>query len=172
MFAGLESLILGFRRKENLELVIDDEKDWNSIKKKIKKNIFKTIKQVLTKDQRGYIYRKLEDLNRIPLQIAFENFCNAYDIDLSDLWPLFNKNNTIGLSDIRNKLIHGDEFHVKYHDALWVAEENLRFILERSLTKILGWPVEKTEVSKDILLKNSTAIKMMKDEQKKLSNII
>ena len=169
MFAGLEALILGFRRRENLEHVIDDKKYWLSTKKKIRKNIFRTIKSDLTKDQRCYIYQKLEDLNRIPLQIAYEKFCSTYDIDFSDLWPLFTKDNIIGLSDIRNKLIHGDEFHYKYHDSLWVAEENLRFMLERSLIKILGWSVENTEVSKKNLAKCSNAIKMMDAEKRKLS---
>lgn len=169
MFAGLESLILGFRRKEKCELVVDDAEKWNSIKKQIKKNIFKTIKSDLTKDQRCYIYGKLEDLNRIPLQVAFENFCNAYDIDFSDLWPLFRRGNIIGLSEIRNNLIHGDEFLSEYHDTLWVAEENLKFMLERALLKILGWPIKKTEVSKENLIKYSTAIKMLPDEQEKIS---
>lgn len=169
LFAGLEALILAFRKKKKLELVVPAPEDWEPIRKIIKKNIFKSIKQQLSKEQRCYIYRKLDELNRISLSTAFEKFCEHYDIDLSDLWPLFRTGDIVGLSDIRNKLIHGDKLSDEFHDALWVAEENLRFMVERILMKILGFPVDKTEVSPDFLKKYSTALQMMHEEQIKIS---
>lgn len=169
MFAGLEALILAFRKEKELELVVSDPAEWEHIRKIIRKNIFKSIKQQLSKEQRCYIYRKLDELNRISLSTAFENFCKHYDIDLSDLWHLFKTGDIVGLSDIRNKLIHGDEFPDQLHDALWVAEENLRFMIERILIKILGFSVDKTEVSSDFLIKYSTALQMMHEEQIKIS---
>lgn len=172
MFAGLETLISDFRCRDNFEFVVDDRADWDTIKKSIKKNIFNTIKEKLKKEQRAYIYCKLDELNRVPLQVVFENFCSRYGIDLSDLWPLFKKGEIIGLSDIRNSLIHGAPFVGKYHNALWVAEESLRFMIERILVKILKWPLEKAEVSPTNLCTYSTAIKMMPNEQAKISEYI
>jgi hypothetical protein len=43
-------------------------------------------------------------------------------------------------------------------------------MLERVLVKILGWPEDKTEVSKDFLNTHSTALKEMSVEQQKLAN--
>lgn len=169
MFAGLEALILVFRKEKELEFVVSDPTEWKYIKKIIKQNIFKSIKQELSKEQRTYIYTKLNELNQISLRSAFERFCKHYNIDLSDLWPLFKTRDIFGLSDIRNKLIHGDKLSDEFPDALWVAEENLRFMVERILVKILGFPVNKTEVSQDFLKKYSTALRMMHEEQIKIS---
>lgn len=169
MFAGLEALILDFRRRENLEFAVPEPGEWEVIKRIIKDNISKTLKTDTTKNQRLYIYNKLEELNRIPLQVAFKKFCEFYDFDVSDLWPLFKTNNIIGLSDIRNKLTHGDHFSREFHDALWVAEENIRFMLERALVKILDWPIDKTEVSREFLANQSVALKDMPAEQSRIS---
>jgi hypothetical protein len=170
MFAGLESLLLDFRKRENLEFVMPEADKWGAMKKRIKSDISKTIKTEMTKDQRCYIYNKLEELNRIPLQVAYNKFCDFYNVDLSDLWPLFGNNDIIGLSEIRNRLIHGDQSLMQFHDSLWVAEESLRFMLERILVKILGWRVDKTEVSEIFLRTHSTALKEMSVAQQKLAN--
>jgi hypothetical protein len=152
MFAGLEALISAFRKEKELELVVSNPAEWEQTRKIIRKNIFKSIRKQLSKEQRSYIYGKLDELNRISLSTAFEKFCRHYHIDLSDLWPLFKTRDIVGLSDIRNKLIHGDKLPDKFHDALWVAEENLRFMIERILIKILGFSVHRTEVSSDFLI--------------------
>lgn len=172
MFAGLESVILDYRRRENLEFVISDKDEWNQVKKDIKNKVKEAILPKLTSEQRCFVYTKLDDLNRISLQVAFERFCTKYDIDLTDLWPLFKKGNIYGLSDIRNKLIHGDRSLDKFHDALSIANENLRFMLERILVHVLGWPVMNTEVSKDFLRTHSTIFKIMPNQQVKLSEYL
>jgi hypothetical protein len=59
---------------------------------------------------------------------------------------------------------------LELHNALWVAEENLRFVLARMLLCILSWPVQKSEVDVDFLRTNSTALKMMRDEQARISD--
>lgn len=169
MFAGLEALLLDFRERENLEFVMPEAEKWEAMKKRIKNNIAKTIKTEMTKEQRCYIYNKLEELNRIPLRVAYNKFCDFYKINLSDLWPLFGGKGVVGLAEIRNRLIHGDQSLMQFHDALWVAEESLRFMLERILVKILGWPVDKTEVSNNFLRTHSTALNDMEVEQERLA---
>lgn len=54
LFTGLEALILAFRKEKKLELVVLVPDDWEPISKIIKKNIFKNIKQQLSKEQRCY----------------------------------------------------------------------------------------------------------------------
>lgn len=172
MYAGLESILLAFRKENNLETVISDKKEWQDIKDVIRKNIFNTIKQKLSRDQRHQIYKKIDELNRVPLSVAFESYCNYYNIDLSDLWPLFKTNNSIGLSDIRNKLIHGDHFADDPDNAFCAAIENLRLILQRVLVKVLGFPLDKTKVSSGYLKKNSYILKTMENDQKAMLQIL
>jgi hypothetical protein len=69
------------------------------------------------------------------------------------------------MSDIRNKLTHGDKFPNEFNNALSVAKENLRFMLERILIKILGYSVDKTEVAPAFLKDNLEAMRIMPEEQ-------
>ena len=165
IFAGLESLILAYRKEYNLEYVIPAKQEWKTVKKSISDNISQISEQQLSRKQKNYMKGKLNELNRISLRKAYKKFCKHYDIDLSDLWPLFGDEKPIGLSEIRNKLIHGETFTDDLSNALSIANENLKFMLERVLIKILGYPVEKTEVSPVFLKKHSVALKEMKSAQ-------
>lgn len=169
MFAGLETLVLDFRRRENLEFALPPEK-WIQLKSRLKQCVKESDDPRLDKEDRSLLYGKLPELNRVPLRIAFERFCSEFNIDLSDLWPVFTSGRTVSLSDIRNRIIHGDPVPLELHHALWVAEENLRFVLERMLLCVLGWPVQKSEVDVDFLRTNLTALKMMPDEQARISD--
>jgi len=94
-----------------------------------------------------FIRNKLGELNRVSLNEAFQQFCKAYEVNLSDLWPVFGKSTEISLSDIRNKLIHGDNMPFELLQPLGVAEINLKYVLERIVVKMLGYNVNKTRVS-------------------------
>ncbi len=109
MFSGLETLILDFRRRENIEFILSEE-DWPGLKSYIEKCIKNSTNPNLGKEQRKSICRNLDGLNRVSLREAFEAFCEKYSVDLSDLWPIFREGRKVGLADIRNKLIHGDPF--------------------------------------------------------------
>lgn len=168
MFAGLEALILDFRRNKNLEFIVTDMQEWGVLKKEIKMKIREAVKEKLDSEQRSRLYSKLDELNRISLQTAFEKFCAEYNLDLTDLWPVFNTDETFGLSEIRNRLIHGDPLSSECYNALWTAEQNLRYMLERVLIKVLGWPVDETNVSKGFLRKHYTVFKTMTEDQKNM----
>ena len=155
MFAGLESLVLDFRRRDKLERVLP-KPEWKKLKDYLKKCINQCEVPKLDEQKCALIHDKLEELNKISLRYAFEQFCSKYKIDLSDLWPIFNSVDG-SLSNIRNKLIHGDPLPPALQDILWAAHSSLRFSMERILISILGWPVDKSEVNKDFLRKYSTA---------------
>ena len=170
-FAGLETLILDFRRRENLEFVIP-EKDWGDLKKYLQKCLKNSTLPKLEKVQRSSIYCKLNELNRVSLREAFELFCQKYLIDLSDLWPVFGKNGLVGLVDIRNKLIHGDPFHGDMHDEILVANWHLKYTLERAICRIFQWNIAETRISSTYLESRLTVLKDWSYKQASLTNYI
>jgi hypothetical protein len=137
LFAGLETLLLDYRRKRSLEYILPEEK-WSQLNAHIKKSLKSSNDIGLTKEERGSIYKKIGELNRYSLGEAYGQFCKHYGIDLSDLWPVFRQTNTVGLSEIRNKLIHGDPMPNSVIFAIGFAAEHLRFILERFLVVVMG----------------------------------
>ncbi|MEQ1531464.1 MAG: hypothetical protein ABL925_19285 [Methylococcales bacterium] len=70
-FAGLETLILDFRRLQSLEFVLPTN-EWASMKEYLKGCIKKSTQPILEVEQRASIYRKLDELNRVSLREAFE----------------------------------------------------------------------------------------------------
>ncbi len=135
LFAGFEELLLDYRIRNRLEFIISEKDAWNKISRSIRSAIKNSVDPTIEKSDRALLYSKLAELNRIPLQHAFERFCSDYAIELSDLWPLFPNSDGIGLSNVRNKLIHGERFPDRMITALSVARDNLKWVLEESLNK-------------------------------------
>lgn len=172
VFAGLETLVLDFKRRKNLEFVVP-QNDWTFLRKYLQKCIKNSTEPKLETEQRASMYRKLDELNRVSLREAYELFCKEYSIGLADLWPIFGENDLVGLVDIRNKLIHGDPFpHDDMFGPLVVAKEHLIYILERVLTRILKWNVAETKINPDYLRTHMLVIKDMPLERTKLSKYI
>jgi len=170
-FAGLETLILDFRRRENLEVVMPPT-EFAEFRKALQGFIGKSGTPKLEASQRASIYSKLGELNRVSLREAFEIFCKSYAIDLSDLWPVFGNKEVVGLVEIRNKLIHGDPFPHDIYEALFVANEHLKYILERVLVRVLGWDVAKTKVTPAFLEMYCTAIRDLSRLQESLKEYL
>jgi len=171
MFAGLESLILDYRRRKNLEFIFQ-ESEWKKFNSHLKLSIKQYDNKQLDKEKRSLIYDKLRELNRISIRYAFEQFCSELKLDLTDLWPVFVSKQTVTLSDIRNRIVHGDPLPSELMNALWVARENLKFAIERILVSILGWPIKKSEVNADFLGRHANALKIMPEQQAKISDML
>jgi len=171
MFAGLETLILDFRRLQSLEFVLPTN-EWASMKEYLKGCIKKSTQPILEAEKRASIYRKLDELNRVSLREAFELFCKDYSIDLADLWPVFGGNELTGLADIRNKLIHGDPFCHEMINPLIVANEHLKYTLERVLSRVLQWDIAETKVNPVYLQTYTSIIMDMPSEQAILSEYV
>lgn len=171
LFAGLEELILDFRRRENLEFVLSNS-DWSLLRKHLQNAIKSWDGASLSKEQRNWLYGKLNELNRIPLQIAFSRFCERYRVDLSDLWPVFQTGKSLGLSDIRNRIVHGENLPQEALDGFWVALESLTWSLGRMVLRVLGWTVERSEVSPAFLRRHATAISALAETRSRLSELL
>lgn len=171
VFAGLEALVLDFRKMENLEFIVPENR-WSSLRKYLQKCLKNLTEPKLETEQRASMYRKLNELNRVSLREAFDLFCKKYSIDLTDLWPVFGRNDLVGLVDIRNKLIHGDPFPHDMFGSLIVAKEHLLYVIERVLIRILKWNVAETKIRPAYLKSHMLVIKDMPKAQTKLSEHI
>jgi hypothetical protein len=167
----LETLILHFKRREGLEPVLP-KTVWVALKKYLKNCVKKSTDPKLERKQRASICRKLGELNRVSLGEAFDAFCGKYAIDLADLWPVVEKKGVTGLSDIRNKLIHGDPFPLDLFGALSVANEHLGYTLERVIVRVLGWDVGETKIKPAYLRVNLCAMKELPSAQARLSEYV
>lgn len=171
VFAGLETLLLDFRKRDGLEFVLQ-KNEWSSLKKYLQQCIRNSTDPKIGTEQRASIYRKLDELNRVSLREAFDQFCKQYSIDLSDLWPVFGHDGLAGLADIRNKLIHGDPLPHDMFGALIVANEHLKYVVERVVVMVLRWNLDKTKINSEYLKKHMTVMNNMYSEQAKLSEYI
>ncbi len=172
MFAGLETLVSDFRRKENYEYVIPDLRTWTQLKKYLRNCIKGSVSPKLEKFQRNSIYQKMDELNRISFREAYDSFCDRYKIDVSDLWPLYGERGAAGLVDIRNRFIHGNPFPHDLMKSIVIAKEHLKYILERSLLSVLGWDIDRTKLKPTILKRNNAAIHVLQSEQEIISKYI
>jgi len=142
-FSGLETLILDYRRTKRLEFVLANG-EWKALSKQIRACIKGSGNPKLNPSQIDSICRKLPELNRISLREAFDLFCKEYCLELNDLWPVFKDSKGVGLSDIRNKLIHGDPYPEGLDGAIITALDHLKFVLERAIVRVLSWEIEDT----------------------------
>ena len=168
LYAGLESILLHFQRKNKLECVLSSSK-WQVLKKELTKWIHDYTKDPLEKEQREFMYANLEELNHVPIRKVYERFNNEYSVNCADLWPVFDVCGKVSLSMIRNFLIHGAPLPGKCHRAFGVALIHLRWTLERTIISILGWPVEKTEVDAGYLKRNSPMLPIWVESQATLA---
>lgn len=177
LFSAVETLVLSFRRKHRLEFVFTDESDvteWKKIKDVALPEWLKA-QQLLSgedrADQRKLIYENLSALERISFGHAFKKFCEYYNADLSDLWPITGGGESKwSLTTIRNKLVHGEVLPSFKIGALQDATLHLQWTLERLILGYFGWEVAKSNVSKAYLSQFLYAHKRMETERKTISS--
>lgn len=145
LFAGLEALVLAHRREEGLELIMEKD-EWKRLRPCIERSIKAWDSPGLTKRQREMVYRKLPELNRVPLKDAFTGFSDLHNVFVDDLWPIFGTKDIVGLADIRNRLIHGDSFPSGLIDSLGIAKLHLERVLERAVVGLLGGNIATTRI--------------------------
>lgn len=166
LYTALEMLVLQFRRISDLEFILPNN-PWKKIRKELKTYI-ESMALGEHNDKKFLIQDKLSELNRVSFGTAFDQFCANYSIDLADLWPVNNSATGASLSQIRNKLVHGEHFGPDHYEALMFAELHLRWTVERMLLAVLDWHAEKSNVSRSFL-SNWIAYKEWQSKQPDLS---
>lgn len=145
LYSAIETLVLLFRRAQALEEVLLPDR-WKWLNKELKK-FLKSPNLNLSRNERRLMYEKLPELNRVSFTTALSRLLSKYSVTLSDLWPLVSAGpNAISLSDIRNRLVHGDEINREERSAMAVALPHLRWTAERLALATLGWPIERSRV--------------------------
>jgi hypothetical protein len=120
--------------------------------KKVRSNLKAVIEELdIEESQKKMMQDKLSELNRVPFVTAFEAFCENYSVDLQDLWSVADNSNGITLSQIRNKLVHGEHFTREENFALLYAKDHLQWTVERMILGVLNFPVSKSQIHPDHL---------------------
>lgn len=119
--------------------------------------------------RRALVYEKTRELNRLPFSRVFEKFRERHGVELSDLWPLTGRLDSWPLLEIRHRLVHGDPFGSRPDSALSCARAHLRWTAERMLLALLGWPVERSNVSPERLARSSEAYVNWSEERARLA---
>jgi hypothetical protein len=170
LFSALEEVVLAFRRTAKLEFVIDD-----AAFRRIRTRVENSVKTELPNDEdrprRKLLYDGIQGLNRVPLRFAFEQFVQQFRVDLHDLWPVFAEPG-LGLSSIRNKIVHGDLGKVVGIGPLAVALDHLQWTVERIVLTLLDWPVDESEVSRAFLAKGVTSWTRLKRAREELERAL
>jgi hypothetical protein len=161
-------LVLFYLENSGAEFILAPD-EWNSFRKDLKNFIKNHSHFSQKKERRRFIYEKLPELNRISFANAFSDFCLRYNIDIHDLWPVVDQKEGISLSSIRSKLIHGDPLIPLQLGALVCANEHLRWIVERSILSVLGWPVSESRVSEHFLSRNMAMYRNWNEDRMILS---
>jgi hypothetical protein len=169
-YAAMEDLLLRFRKANQLEFVFVDS-DWSLIKTELRSWVKSGAPIDIPKEKRRHVYAKLEELNRIPARWAFDEMCRRIGVDLSDLWPTFDNGPKTTLSTIRNRLIHGG-FPERAFTGLGTALQHLQWTVERLLLALLGWPVDRSEVSPAFLRRQAAAMASLSQDRDELTRLL
>jgi hypothetical protein len=169
LYSSLEGLLLIYRKLNSMEYVIKSDVEWKALCRDLQKFLRNHPYLADKKDKRKMIYEKIAELNRVSFSTALSQFSKHYNIDLQDLWPITDEKEGISLTRIRNHLAHGEAFSPKQFNFLLAAHESLRWIVERSLLRILGWPISDSRVSQSFLSRHSAIYAEWKNDRKELS---
>lgn len=158
IFSSIETLVLYYQTTLCRKTIFSDP-EWKQIFEDTKK-LFKghnILSGDSNKTRRKEVYEKIPELNRASFPCTFDSFCEHYKLDMNDMWPVANKEDGVTLSEIRNKLIHGDPFTPIQESCLLSAMIQLKWITERMILSVFGWPIEKSQVSKDVFEKMNSS---------------
>lgn len=146
LYAALESTLTFFRRADEYEIL--PRAEFAQLERDLKRWLkAHPLLSGAESVRRALIYEKLRELNRFPFAHVYRKFCDAYRVELSDLWPVPGRPEEWPLAEIRHRLVHGDPFQSSPAEALACALEHLRWTVERMLLAVLGWPLERSAVS-------------------------
>ncbi|MDX6614570.1 MAG: hypothetical protein QOD75_3756 [Blastocatellia bacterium] len=165
--ASLESILTFFRRQDEYKIL--PAAKFSELERDLKKWLKQHPVLKAEAAKRALIYEKFRELNRFPMSHVFETFCTNYSLDLADLWPVTGKHADWPLTEIRHRLVHGDPFNQRPHEAVACAEMHLHWVVERMLLSVLGWPIERSNVRREILQRDFTAHGSWEAERAKFS---
>lgn len=148
-FVAVESLLTFFRRQDNYKIL--KREAFGAFERDLKKWLKEHPALAGEARKRALIYEKVPELNRYPFSYVFKGFCEHHSLDLSDLWPVVGNHAEWPLTEIRHRLVHGDPFKSRPSEALACAHTHLSWVVKRMLLSVLGWPITRSNVSRENL---------------------
>ena len=145
LFSALEAT-LAFGRSDDEHKIVPRE-EFAQLERELKAWLRRQPAFAADAERRALVYEKTRELNRLPFSRVFERFCVRRGVELSDLWPLVGRLDGWPLLEIRHRLVHGYAFACDPADAIGCAAAHLRWTAERMLLAVLGWPLERSNVS-------------------------
>lgn len=148
MFSCLEAIVVRLNRGP-IERSVLDLARWHRLSRDLKRVIrdWQDDAGTLSRPQRVAMYGKLLELNRTPFKSAWMQFHTDRGIPVHDLWPVSASDGLVDLTEIRNRLAHGQlPAQVAAH-SLAHAVRHLRITLERVVVSALEFDLASTEIS-------------------------
>jgi len=148
LFSAVENMLEVFSRESPIGKSIVDRPTWKALKADLDRVIGGA---VLGRSQYEQLFQKVRELNRKTLATAFDEFAIFKRLRLEGLWPFVGDGHGITLTAIRNRLIHGYQVSPDDHRSLLIARLHLQWTAEQMMLRILGWPVEESVVSPQVI---------------------
>lgn len=167
LYAALESTLTFFRHQNDYENL--PAEDFAVLERELKAWLKRHPLLSESGTRRSRIYEKLRELNRLPFSHVFNNFCEHYNLDLTDLWPVLGRHADWPLMEIRHRLVHGDPFASRPPEAILCARSHLLWTVQRMLLAVLGWPVAQSAVAAARLAEESRAYSNWPTERAKFA---
>lgn len=171
-YAALETIVLWYREKKGLVYIIEKDDDWKrfsgDIRKQVKAHALVQGDEPPQKAKRAMLSAKVNELRRVPFRTVADLLCDEYSISLDDLWPLHGRPSEVSLTEIRHRIVHGGAFDRPQYQALIGAGEHMRWTVARVLLGVLGWPVERSQVSNEFL-QNFTMMTELKADREAMT---
>ena len=177
LYAALESIVLWHRRARALEFIVENDDAWRTlqgdVRSFLKAHALLKGSDTVQKERRGMMLNKVGELRRVPFSTALEKFCDEYGVNLDDLWPVVeSKRDELSLTDIRNRLVHGSTLTGRQFHALIGAKQHMRWVVERALLGVFGWPVERSKVRPEFLARNLTAMIELAQDRRDMKGVV
>jgi hypothetical protein len=170
LYSALETIVLYLRRQANLEFIFsgDEGEKWRKFKSSLRKYIEQHPLLENDKEKQTLLKKNITALQRISFATAYEACLKTLSLSTSDLWPVTDRTEGWALSDIRNKLVHGDYLNRAQLHAVIFATEHIRWTVERLILAVLGWDIERSNVCAGYL-RHMNAYNQWKQERLVLS---
>lgn len=155
LYSALEMIVAWHCERTGGSLIIENDGEWRSLRTDLR-GFLREHASLSGADpgrrrRRRLIEAKLVELRRVPFRALLEEFRTAYDVRWDDLWPIFDPGGGVSLTDIRNRIVHGNTFDRRQELAILSATLHLKWAVERALLAVLGWPLAMSRVRPDYL---------------------
>lgn len=143
LFSAIESALLVFRRKNNLEYLVRSGA-WKRVQKALHAALESERERFDSAERLELAKGALTGLRRVPLEHAFSQLVQHYDLPIVDLWPLAEHDSGISLLQLRNRLSHGERLPARLLPHLMYASHSLQTLVQRVVLALFGWPIERS----------------------------